>query len=216
MARGSTAAVHVRDLRGFDQRKLTVERSTKGAWRVERRSREDAQGLHGHRPWLQPVDQHAADSPAAAGVGAIGDDPGGVGPVPDLEVVKAAQTYTRLDEFTYRYASRDFTAELTVDEDGLVAAYAEWQRTAWRSGRRARIPRQPIAEKMGHRVLLALVVGGLVAGLWGLARAVPRRRSDRHAGEQPERSPGGAGRRGARRDRSGRRVGRAGGRCRPG
>jgi uncharacterized protein len=48
---------------------------------------------------------------------------------PELTVVKAAQTYTRLDEFTYRYASGDFEAELTVDDDSLVASYAVWQRT---------------------------------------------------------------------------------------
>ena len=48
---------------------------------------------------------------------------------PGLDVVKAAQTYTRLDEFTYRYKGGTFEAELTVDDDGLVAAYAEWRRT---------------------------------------------------------------------------------------
>ena len=48
---------------------------------------------------------------------------------PELTVVKADQTYTRLDEFTYRYASGDFEAELTVDDENLVAAYAEWART---------------------------------------------------------------------------------------
>ena len=49
---------------------------------------------------------------------------------PELVVEKAAQTYTRLDEFTYRYASGTFEAELTVDDDGLVAGYAVWRRTA--------------------------------------------------------------------------------------
>ena len=48
---------------------------------------------------------------------------------PELTVVKADQKYTRLDEFTYRYASGDFEAELTVDDEGLVAAYADWART---------------------------------------------------------------------------------------
>jgi hypothetical protein len=48
---------------------------------------------------------------------------------PELDVVKAAQTYSRLDEFTYRYTSGDFSAELTADDDGLVMTYAEWQRT---------------------------------------------------------------------------------------
>ena len=30
--------------------------------------------------------------------------------------MKAAQTYSRLDEFTYRYASGTFGAELSVDD----------------------------------------------------------------------------------------------------
>jgi hypothetical protein len=53
---------------------------------------------------------------------------------PELVVVKAAQTYARLDEFTWRYASGTFDAELTVDEDGLVVAYADWRRTAFAMG----------------------------------------------------------------------------------
>ncbi len=53
---------------------------------------------------------------------------------PELDVVKAAQTYTRLDELTYRYASGTFEAELTVDDDGLVTSYAEWRRTGFALG----------------------------------------------------------------------------------
>jgi hypothetical protein len=53
---------------------------------------------------------------------------------PELTVVKADQAYTRLDEFTYRYASGDFASELTVDDDGLVASYAVWRRTGYAVG----------------------------------------------------------------------------------
>jgi hypothetical protein len=53
---------------------------------------------------------------------------------PELVVVKTAQTYTRLDEVTYRYASGTFEAELTVDEDGLVAEYADWHRRGYSAG----------------------------------------------------------------------------------
>ena len=54
---------------------------------------------------------------------------------PELSVIKAAQTYTRLDDLTYRYASGTFAAELTADDDGLVAEYAEWRRTGFAVGR---------------------------------------------------------------------------------
>ena len=49
-------------------------------------------------------------------------------------MVKAPQTYTRLDQFTYQYASGDFAAELSVDDDGLVGSYAEWRRTGFAMG----------------------------------------------------------------------------------
>ena len=53
---------------------------------------------------------------------------------PALTVEKARQTYTRLDEFTYRYASGDFEAELVVDDDGVEGQYAEWERTGVSTG----------------------------------------------------------------------------------
>jgi hypothetical protein len=53
---------------------------------------------------------------------------------PDLTVHKIAQTYTRLDEFTYRYASATFEAELTVDDDGLVTVYSQWRRIGIAAG----------------------------------------------------------------------------------
>ena len=50
-------------------------------------------------------------------------------PIPGFHDRQEAQTYTRLDESTYRYASGTFEAELTVDDDGLVAGYGVWRRT---------------------------------------------------------------------------------------
>ena len=41
---------------------------------------------------------------------------------PDFTVVKAAQTYTRLDEYTYRYRAAPSRRTLTVDDDGLATA----------------------------------------------------------------------------------------------
>ena len=53
---------------------------------------------------------------------------------PELTVTKGIQTYTRLDEFKYRYDSGTFSAELVVDDDGLVASYADWRRTGMALG----------------------------------------------------------------------------------
>jgi hypothetical protein len=127
---GLTNAAHVRDLRGFEQRTIALERDAKGNWTVDGTK---VRGLKGC------TDVDLACSPSTntlpirrlrLGIGKSSTIKAAWVRFPELTVVKAAQTYTRLDEFTYRYASDDFEAELTVDDEGLVAAYAEWRRTA--------------------------------------------------------------------------------------
>ncbi len=50
---------------------------------------------------------------------------------PSLEIQPLAQTYTRLAENRYRYESPGFSAELQVDELGLVITYENgWERLA--------------------------------------------------------------------------------------
>jgi hypothetical protein len=44
---------------------------------------------------------------------------------PDLRVLASEQTYERLGEDRYRYASDGFEAELTVDDAGVVVRYGE-------------------------------------------------------------------------------------------
>lgn len=50
---------------------------------------------------------------------------------PELDLVRAEQVYTRLDERRYRYESGDgdFSAELEVDDRGVVTRYGELWRT---------------------------------------------------------------------------------------
>jgi hypothetical protein len=131
---GLTSAVHVRDLRGFDQRTLTVERSTKGVWTVDGVPAKVLKGCTDIDLDCSPSTNTLPIRRLRLGVGASSTIQAAWVRFPALEVVKAAQTYTRLDEFTYRYASGDFAAELTVDEDGLVAQYGDWQRTGYAFG----------------------------------------------------------------------------------
>jgi hypothetical protein len=50
---------------------------------------------------------------------------------PSLEVQRLDQSYERLDERRYRYRSGRFTADLAVDEDGLVLQYGvNWKAVA--------------------------------------------------------------------------------------
>jgi hypothetical protein len=131
---GMTTAAHVRDLRGFEQRAITLERDVKGNWRVD--------GVV-VRALKSCIDVDLGCSPSTntlpirrlgLGIGASKTIQAAWLRFPELTVVKAAQTYTRVDEFTYRYASGTFEADLTVDDDGLVAAYAEWRRTGLAMG----------------------------------------------------------------------------------
>ena len=132
--RGLTTAVHVRQLRGFDQRAVVLMRDAKGGWTVDGAR---ASALRD----CTDVDLGCSPSTNTLPIRRLRLDVGASKKIaaawvrfPELQVVKAAQTYTRLDENTYRYASGTFEAELTVDDEGLVAAYAVWRRTAFALG----------------------------------------------------------------------------------
>src|SRR5690349_16916254 len=131
---GSTAAVHVRDLRGFAQRTLTLARDPKGAWSVNGVAAKALRGCHAVDLGCSPTTNALPIRRLRLGVGGSKTIQVAWVRFPELTVEKAAQTYTRLDEFTYRYASATFEAELVVDEDGVVAQYAEWERTGVASG----------------------------------------------------------------------------------
>jgi uncharacterized protein len=131
---GATTAVHVRDLRGFVQRTLTLARNAKGSWTVDGAA---VRGLRGC------IDVDLGCSPSTntlpirrlrLGIGRSKTIQAAWVRFPDLTVEKSAQTYTRLDEVTYRYSSGTFEAELTVDDDAVVARYAEWERTGVADG----------------------------------------------------------------------------------
>ena len=135
-AAGVTTAAHVRDLRGFEQRAMTLERDLKGNWRVDGAVVKTLKNCTDVDLGCSPSTNTLPIRRLRLGVGGTKTIQAAWVRFPELTVVKAAQTYTRLDEFTYRYASGDFSAELTVDDDGLVAAYADWQRTGLAQGLR--------------------------------------------------------------------------------
>lgn len=131
---GMTSAAHVRDLRGFEQRALTLERTAKGVWSVNGRVDRTLKGCTDVDLGCTPSTNTLPIRRLRLGVGASQTIQAAWVRFPELSVAKAAQTYTRLDEFTYRYESGTFSAELVVDDDGLVASYAEWRRTALAMG----------------------------------------------------------------------------------
>ncbi len=126
---GLTNAVHVRDQRGFEQRTLTVERSSKGAWTVNGTVVPALRGCTDIDLGCSPSTNTLPIRRLRLAIGASTTIKAAWVLFPSLEVVKGAQTYTRLDKSTWHYASGDFAADLTVDDDGLVMTYADWQRT---------------------------------------------------------------------------------------
>ena len=127
---GLTTAAHVRQLRGFDERTIVLSRDSKGAWMVDGTRAPRLKGCTDVDLGCSPSTNTLPIRRLRLGVGTSKTIQAAWVRFPDLEVVKAAQTYTRLDDRTYRYASGTFEAELTVDDEGLVTAYAEWRRTA--------------------------------------------------------------------------------------
>ncbi len=128
-ATGLTTAAHVRDLRGFETRTIALERDPKGNWSVDGVVVRGLKGCTDVDLGCSPSTNTLPIRRLSLAIGKAHTIQAAWIRFPELEVVKSAQTYTRLDAFTYRYASLTYEAELTVDEDGLVVAYAEWRRT---------------------------------------------------------------------------------------
>jgi hypothetical protein len=133
-AAGLTTAAHVRQLRGFDQRSTVLMRDAKGNWTVDGARAAALRSCTDVDLGCSPSTNTLPIRRLRLEIGASKTIKAAWVRFPGLDVVKAAQTYTRLDEFTYRYASGSFEAELTVDDAGLVADYAAWRRTAFALG----------------------------------------------------------------------------------
>ena len=131
---GATTAVHVRDYRGFAQRQLALARDPKGNWKVNGVADRTLKGC---------VDVDLACSPSTntlpirrlrLGVGGSATIKAVLVRFPELTVEKASQTYSRPDEFAYRYSSGTYESELVADDDGVVAQYGPWERTGVSDG----------------------------------------------------------------------------------
>lgn len=126
---GMTTAAHVRDLRGFDQRALTLERSAKGVWSVNGTVDLTLNGCTDVDLGCSPSTNTLPIRRLRLGLGNSQTIQAAWVRFRELTVTRFAQTYTRVDEFTYRCESGTFSAELLVDDYGVVASYAVWERT---------------------------------------------------------------------------------------
>ena len=131
---GFTTAVHVRDLRGFETRTMALERDAKGRWTVDGKAVRKLKGCADVDLGCSPSTNTLPIRRLRLGIGAAGTIEAALVRFPELDVVKVKQTYTRLGDVTYRFVSGTFEAELIVDDDGLVAQYADWRRTGYAMG----------------------------------------------------------------------------------
>ncbi len=126
---GLTTASHVRELRGFEQRTLTLERDAKGNWTVDGKKVRGLKGCTDVDLGCSPSTNTLPIRRLRMGVGTSQTIKVALVQFPELTVSKSPQTYARIDEFTYRFTSGSFEADITVDDEGLVAQYADWKRT---------------------------------------------------------------------------------------
>lgn len=126
---GLTTAAHVRHYRGFEQRTLTLARDAKGNWTIDGAPARELKGCTDVDLGCSPATNTLPIRRLRIANGATQAIRAAWIRFPELAVVRAEQSYSRLDEFTYRYASGAFQGELTVDDQDLVTAYAAWQRT---------------------------------------------------------------------------------------
>lgn len=129
-ATGFTTAAHVRQVHGFEQRAIVVARDAKGGWTVNGDRPPALRGCTDIDLGCSPSTNTLPIRRLRLGIGSSKKISAAWLRFPELEVVKAPQTYERLDAFTYRYSTPTFAAELTVDDQGIVASYAEWERIA--------------------------------------------------------------------------------------
>ena len=122
-AAGATTGVHVRDLRGFAQRTLTLARDAKGSWTLDGAA---AKALKG----CIDVDLGCSPSTNTLPIRRLGLEIGEEAEIhvawlvwPELSVQRVLQRYTRLAEDRYRYTQDEFEAGLKVDRHGLVVEY---------------------------------------------------------------------------------------------
>lgn len=131
---GMTTAAHVRDLRGFATRTRVLERTAKGGWTIDGAAARALKGCTDVDLGCSPSTNTLPIRRLRLAVGASHTIQAAWVQFPELSIVKASQTYARLDEFTYRYTSGTFEADLTVDDLGLVIDYAVWHRKGYAAG----------------------------------------------------------------------------------
>ncbi len=122
--RWRTRTVEV-ELENGAERGLRLQREEAGRWLIDGRPEPGLEGC-------LDIDLEWTPATNTLPIRRLGLQPGAVERVtaawvrfPSLQIEPLHQSYERVDDRRYRYRAGDFTADLEVDEDGLVTQYAE-------------------------------------------------------------------------------------------
>lgn len=126
---GFTSSASVEALRGFQPRVLDLARDASGRWTVDGSLADRLDGCTDVDLGCSPATNTLPIRRLQLAVGDVATIRAALVQFPDLTVVASTQTYARLGESSYGYASGSFEGELIVDDDGLVVDYDQWRRT---------------------------------------------------------------------------------------
>ena len=128
-----TRAGHVSVVQGAGERQVIVERDEAGRWRVDGEPRPEFDGIPDIDLEFTPATNTLPIRRLALPVGESRPSDAVWVRFPGLTCERLQQRYTRLDDRRYLYETADgaFSAELAVDEHGVVERYGDiWRRVA--------------------------------------------------------------------------------------
>ncbi len=113
-------------------RRLRIDRSVDGSWTVDGEPVPELDGCVDVDLGVTPSTNTLPMRRLDLGVGEEREIDVAWVRFPDLWVDRGRQTYARFSAEVWRYTSERFTADLTVDEDGVVIRYGDdlWRRVA--------------------------------------------------------------------------------------
>ena len=125
-----THRVQVERTIGNDVKALSLRVESRGVWRSSGRELHDLSGCEDVDLALTPATNTLPIRRLNLQIGRTASVVAAWVKVPDLEIQALPQRYTRLTKNTYRYESNTgFSAEIAVDDLGLVTAYpGGWER----------------------------------------------------------------------------------------
>lgn len=120
-----TRSVSVTSDRLTRPRRLRLDRAAGGTWTIEGQPAPELDGCMDVDLGVTPATNTLPIRRLDLDIGAEQDIDVAWVRFPDLRVERGRQTYARISHEVWRYSSSSFTADITVDDDGLVVRYGD-------------------------------------------------------------------------------------------